>query len=166
MHRQHLERLALTAALAALTTAAACKSSSTPAKPDNENVASTAMSAPITTSPEGANEERPSCGREVNVHGKGYDAAARDCLWTAYTKGTPAGLAITVHTIEGDPITYTIQVRGASALDVAIDNQDRFGARGKRRTTCTKLTKREAPEGRYGFTLSSCAEGPSDITIP
>jgi hypothetical protein len=103
----------------------------------------------------------------MNVHGTGYDGIARDCLWDAYTTGRPAELVITVHTVEGDPITFTVRVRAAHVVEVIEDNRDRFGARGVRTTTCKTLEKRAHAEGRYRFALRDCGDtAPAEIMIP
>jgi hypothetical protein len=112
------------------------------------------------------------CGRERNVHGKGYDAAARQCFWQAYERGSAAHLSITVHTIEGDPIRYELETVPPSSVDVEIDSRDRFGAQGKSMRRCRGLSKQEAGESRFGFRLDECQpRGHSDaaaeqIAIP
>ena len=106
-----------------------------------------------------------SCGRETNVHGSGYDSAARGCLWDAWQNRSAAGLVITVHTVEGDPIAYTLRVRPGPVVDVTVDSRDRFGSPGVTRTTCKTLEKRAATEDRFGFVLRECEGRASEIVI-
>ena len=106
------------------------------------------------------------CGRETNVHGEGYDAAARACLWDAWTNRSAAGLVIKMHTVEGDPITYSIRVRPGPIVDVTEDNRDRFGSPGVHRSTCKTLEKRAGTGERFGFVLRGCEGHASEIMIP
>ncbi|HVK63473.1 MAG TPA: hypothetical protein VM694_03305 [Polyangium sp.] len=107
-----------------------------------------------------------SCGRETNVHGTGYDAAARACLWDAWLNGGAAGLMITMHTVEGDPISYMLRVRPGRVVDVTEDSRDRFGSPGVTRTTCRTLEKRAGSGDRFGFVLRGCEGRVSWIVIP
>jgi len=116
--------------------------------------------------PANAGEALPSCGRERNVHGEGYDAAARDCLWKAYQTTSPAELVITHYTVEGDPITFTIRMRAPSNIEVTEDSKDNWGWKGIRTTTCTSLEKIEHDPGRYKFKLGGCQDPRKEITIP
>jgi len=100
------------------------------------------------------------------VHGRGYDAAARTCLWEAWKKGTPADLVITLHTVEGDPITYALHVRDASTIEVKEDSRDRFGEPGVREATCTSMEKRTGNGDHFGFTLGGCTGRRPEMTIP
>ncbi|MDI1450318.1 hypothetical protein [Polyangium sp. 6x1] len=106
------------------------------------------------------------CGRETNVHGSGYDAAARSCLWDAWRNGSAAGLVITMHTVEGDPITYTLRVRPGPVVDVTVDSRDRFGSPGVTRATCRTLEKSAGTGDRFGFALRGCEGRASEIVIP
>lgn len=108
----------------------------------------------------------PSCGREVQVHGRGYDASARKCLWDAYLAGKPAALSLTRHTIEGDPITFTLRVLSGSSIEVIEDNRDRFGARGVRSSTCRTLEQRPSADGRVAFVVGGCSGGVAKIEVP
>jgi hypothetical protein len=104
--------------------------------------------------------------RARGTHRQGYDAAARKCLWDAYEAGKPAGLALTRHTIEGDPITFTLHVNSKDSIDVIEDNQDRFGARGVRRSTCKALARSREVDGRSGFIVSGCTGSAEKFEVP
>jgi hypothetical protein len=136
------------ALLASLATSSACTSAPPPAKPDAD---------PNTIS--------PTCGSEMNVHGKGYNLEARNCLWEAYQNAKTASLAITIHTVEGDPIKYLIDVHNKDDIDVTIDSHDHFGPHGVRHTKCGSITKFLSPQGRFGFTFQGCKDGPTELTI-
>ncbi len=116
--------------------------------------------------PSEANGADSTCGRETNVHGSGFDARARACLWDAWQNQSPAGLVITMHTVEGDPITYTLRVRSGPVVDVVEDNRDRFGSRGVFRSTCKTLEKRAGTGERFGFVLRGCEGHAAEIAIP
>ncbi|MDC3955961.1 DUF4362 domain-containing protein [Polyangium jinanense] len=138
-----------------------CSSRRTPAEGDTR---STSVVEPglMPSESDGAS----SCGRETNVHGSGYDAAARSCLWDAWRNGSTAGLVITMHTVEGDPITYTLRVRPGPVVDVTEDSRDRFGSPGVTRTSCKSLEKRSGTGDRFGFVLRGCEGRASEIVIP
>jgi len=99
-----------------------------------------------------------------------YDAAARECFWSAYSSGSSARWSLRSYTIEGDPIPTTLlfEPKGGIGLVVTRDTRgDRFGGVGNQRIfnyRCGTITK--APHGddisRYGFLLSNCTgDGPS-----
>jgi hypothetical protein len=146
-----------------LVSAAAPSCTGSRVRVDDEKIGTTTPTAAMSVD---ASAHASSCGREENVHGRGYDGAARDCLWKAYVGGTPAELVITMRTVEGDPITFTLRVRAAKVVDVIEDNRDRFGTPGVRRSTCATLEKRERADGRYGFALRDCGDARPEITIP
>jgi len=99
-----------------------------------------------------------------------YDAAARECFWSAYSNGSAARWSLRSYTIEGDPIPTTLlfQPKGGIGLVVTRDTSgDRFGGVGNQRIftyRCGTMTK--TPHGddisRFGFLLSNCGgDGPS-----
>jgi hypothetical protein len=148
--------------------AIACSPSPAPTTADEGAIRSTSPTAGRTT-PEATSPEipaNPSCGKEVDVHGQGYDAAARECLWKAYQSSQPAELVITVHTIEGDPITTALRVRSPSAIDVVRDSKDRFGSPGVTRSTCTSMQRKQDDRGRTIFSLAGCSGPQPELTIP
>lgn len=148
--------------------AASCTNSKAPTSAAAEDsVASTLKptSAASTTSEADAGPP-PSCGREVQTHGKGYDEAARACLWDAYQAGKPGELMLTRHTIEGDPITFTLRVRSASWIDVVIDDRDAFGAQGLRSAKCSVLERGPSANGRSGFIVRGCRGGFETVEVP
>jgi hypothetical protein len=87
-------------------------------------------------------------------------------LWNAYQAGRSAELALTHHTIEGDPITFTIQLRSKAIIEVVEDNGDRFGARGHRHSVCKVLERTPTANGRSGFIAHGCAGNVETITVP
>lgn len=148
--------------------AAACSNSKTRTRGAEESVTSTSSVGTAVGALPSPKEDAqaPSCGREVQTHGQGYDEKARSCLWEAYQAGRAASLALTRHTIEGDPITFTLRVRSSSAIDVIEDNQDHFGARGVRNTTCSTLVRAPIVEGRSGFIVRGCRGSVETFEIP
>ncbi|EYF02355.1 Hypothetical protein CAP_7284 [Chondromyces apiculatus DSM 436] len=99
------------------------------------------------------------CGKEKVVHGEGYDAAARECIWKAYLARDAAEFTTTHVTIEGDPIAYTIQIK--PDVVVTVDNQDRYGQKGVSTHTCQameRIRQEKQPE-RFGFALTGCVGG-------
>lgn len=146
--------------------AKSCAGSKSSKRGEEESVTTTSNDLPRPSTTPGDAGAAPSCGREVQLHGQGYDAAARKCLWDAYQAKKPAGLSLTRHTIEGDPITFTLRVLEDSSIEVVEDNQDRFGARGVRRSTCKTLEQRPSADGRSGFVLSGCVGGAEKIEVP
>ncbi|HXG36495.1 MAG TPA: hypothetical protein VNL15_05975 [Dehalococcoidia bacterium] len=122
------------------------------------------------------------CGHETNVHGTGYDAEARACLWEAVSGGQPVAFTTTIYTIEGDPVTYSVEGRAADdtspRFSVRVDSQDRFGVQGKFTYRCSDMQRVQrpmAPELRYSFVLRGCTgeqkdaphlEGSGEILVP
>jgi hypothetical protein len=147
--------LLLGGTLATLTVS--CASSKRPMPSSDEAVSSTSSTRPSSEAkPAGSAETAPSCGHEVQVHGRGINDSARDCLWDAYQAGREADLAMTMHTVEGDPITYTLHVRSKTAIDFVEDNKDSFGSPGIRRSTCSGLERGAEMNGHRGFRLQGC----------
>jgi hypothetical protein len=108
------------------------------------------------------------CGAEVQRHGAGYDAAARECIWQAYLAREPAELTTTRHTMEGDPVTSTIQITPKGVV-VVIDSKDRYGQQGVFTHTCRALERirQSARADRYGFALSGCEGGGAErVAVP
>lgn len=108
------------------------------------------------------------CGTETIVHGSGYDAAARECIWQAYVAREPAEFTTTHTTIEGDPIVYKVQITPKGFV-VTVDSKDRYGAQGVSTHTCEAFERirQEANPDRFGFALSRCTGGGKDrIAVP
>lgn len=121
--------------------------------------------------PASSGAERPrQCGKEENIHGEGYDSKARACLWRAVSDGKPVAFTTTIYTVEGDPITYTLQAMAAnddssSRFTVLVDSKDKFGSQGLFTYACKGIERvayQHAPQ-RYGFQLSDCT-GTGDET--
>jgi len=146
----------------------ACSNTKSRTHGAEESVSSTSSSLPVVTASPSSVEgkDAPTCGHEVQVHGRGYDEKARACLWDAYQAGKAASVALTRHTIEGDPITLTLRVHSGSSIELVENNQDRFGPRGVRTSTCSTLEQRVADDGRRGFILRGCRGSVETFEIP
>lgn len=108
------------------------------------------------------------CGVEVNQRNTGYDAAARECIWQAYMGRERAEFTTTRYTIEGDPITYRIEITPTGVV-VVVDSKDRYGQKGVFRHTCRNFERimQEGRKDRFGFALSSCAgSGAERLAVP
>ncbi|WP_437674720.1 hypothetical protein [Sorangium sp. So ce131] len=103
------------------------------------------------------------CGTEVVRRGDGYDGAARECIWQAYKDREPAVFTTTRYTIEGDPITYRLEVT-LTGVVVVVNSKDRYAQQGTFRHTCRNLERiaQDGTENRFGFALSACAGGGAD----
>lgn len=55
------------------------------------------------------------CGSTEDPHTK-YEAAGRECVWDAYSRGRSAKWVVTWRTIEGDPIPRTIRSAARTAV--------------------------------------------------
>lgn len=145
---------------------AGCGNSKAPTRAGEDSVASTSKTA-VGASTGGIDASAaPSCGHEVQTHGKGYDEVARTCLWDAYQAGKPGELMLTRHTIEGDPVTFTLRVRSASLIEVIEDNRDHFGAQGVRSTSCSALERTASTNERRGFVVRGCRGSVETIEVP
>lgn len=100
------------------------------------------------------------CGTEVVKRGEGYNAAARECIWQAYKDREPAEFTTTRYTIEGDPITYHVEVT-LTGVVVVVDSKDRYALRGVFRHACRNFERimQEGTDDRFGFALSGCSGG-------
>jgi len=149
------------------TLSSSCTKSKTKTPGSEEFVSSTSSAVPLLeplSADAGANAS--SCGREVQVHGQGYDEAARTCLWDAYRAGRAAELVMIRHTIEGDPISLTLRVRSNTSIEVVEDNRDRFGSRGLRSSVCKELERTAAVNERSGFVIRRCEGSDEKIDVP
>ena len=106
-------------------------SSATDARTDSPPPASPAIDF-ANAPPEVTNREPlPFCGWEMierTTGGDVYDAAIRDCFWSARDAGEPAEFISTGPTVEGDPITTIYRLLDTGELEILIDwSRDRFG---------------------------------------
>jgi hypothetical protein len=100
------------------------------------------------------------CGHEVSPHGQSPYPGARECLWSAYEQGQQAMFATTHYTVEGDPITWTVQLKRPDRIAVSVDTtRDHFGDQKVTDLTCTKLERLVEGE-RITLKLSGCS-GPN-----
>jgi len=103
----------------------------------------------------------PSCGAYDAVPGllPAEAQAARDCFLAAYGAGTEAELAITVISIEGDPITTIYRVLGANDVELFVDaSADEFAEVKNYQQRCTSVV-----EDGAGLAAANCAtvDGPA-----
>jgi hypothetical protein len=112
------------------------------------------------------------CGTTQEDSPPNYSAAARECIWTAYSGGRAAHWTVRGVTIEGDPIPATLTFDPARGLDVIRDiSADRFSQQADRRVWswhCPTMTKHvwATDTTRYSFELGGCTgDGPS-TTFP
>lgn len=116
------------------------------------------------------------CGHEIiDTNHQGYDVASRDCLWNAYSDGVSATFSTTAHTVEGDPITYTVRVIATNLIEVDLDaTKDRFGNQNVTKYTCRVMDRHLMPAGkirgaieRRVLTFRDCTGGDSaEVHIP
>ena len=87
------------------------------------------------------------CPDENLGQGDGYDRAARDCLWKAYTEGKAASFKTTKITPQRDPIVTRVVVRPGGRVEILYDNSlDTFSnEKGKFELTCTKFQRSVDP---------------------
>ena len=102
------------------------------------------------------------CPDEHLGQGDGYDRAARDCLWKAYTDGKAASFKTTKITAQRDPIVTRVVVRPGGRIEIFYDNSlDTFSnERGKYELTCTKFQRSVDPgSDRVRFLADNCRGG-------
>lgn len=102
------------------------------------------------------------CPDESLGNGDGYNAAARDCLWKAFSEGKAASFMTTRVTPERDPIVTRVTVRPGGRVEVFYDSSlDTFSnTKGKYTLTCTKFQRSVDPvNGRIRFLADSCRGG-------
>ncbi len=115
---------------------------------------------------------RPSGGQAVNLS-LNYDSHPPDCLWQAYTSGAAADAIMVNYTIEGDPVSYTVDIVSKERIHASIHSQDRYGPQGPFAYVCQEMSRQPAAQlpGRFYLVLTGCS-GPPDfldgsrLTIP
>ncbi|WP_438016534.1 hypothetical protein WMF18_37910 [Sorangium sp. So ce315] len=108
------------------------------------------------------------CGTEVVRRGDGYNGAARECIWQAYKNREPSEFKTTRYTIEGDPVSYHLEVT-ATGVVVVVDSKDRYALQGVFRHSCRNLERimQEGTDDRFGFALSACSGGGAErLAVP
>ena len=99
------------------------------------------------------------CPDENLGQGDGYDRAARDCLWKAYSEGKAASFKTTKITPQRDPIVTRVVVRPGGRIEILYDNSlDTFSnEKGKFELTCTKFQRSVDPgTDRVRFLADNC----------
>src|SRR5688500_10194338 len=83
------------------------------------------------------------CGEEAfDVAGRASDPAVRECLWDAYSTVDRARSRHIRQTIEGDPIVFTVHLRGLDRVELVIDSrEDRYSRRDVRTIHCTVIAR-------------------------
>ena len=102
------------------------------------------------------------CPDESLGNGEGYNAAARDCLWKAFSENKAASFMTTRVTPERDPIVTRVTVRPGGRVEVFYDSSlDTFSnTKGKYTLTCTKFQRSVDPvNGRIRFLADNCRGG-------
>ncbi len=102
------------------------------------------------------------CPDENFGQGDGYDRAARDCLWKAYSEGRAASFKTTRVTPQRDPIVTRVIVRPGGKVEILYDNSlDTFTTtKGKYELTCAKFQRSIDPGGeRVRFLADGCRGG-------
>jgi hypothetical protein len=104
----------------------------------------------------------PFCGRSVNI-GAAYDARPTECLWQAYSTGRPAKATVVQYTIEGDPITFAVDLASTEQIDVGIDSKDRYGPNGSFSYSCNGLSREPVLniQGRFHLIVTGCTGPPA-----
>jgi len=102
------------------------------------------------------------CPDESLGNGEGYNAAARDCLWKAFSEGKAASFMTTRVTPDRDPIVTRVTVRPGGRVEVFYDSSlDTFSnTKGKYTLTCTKFQRSVDPvNSRVRFLVDNCRGG-------
>ena len=99
------------------------------------------------------------CGIEKYVFGAGYDAQKRECVWSAFTAGTPAKFATVHHATEGALLTYTVVVTGRSHVEVTFENAAPGANGGTFHYSCTSLERRPINDqpNRMSLAATECS---------
>jgi len=108
------------------------------------------------------------CGLAVESVNAPYDLEGRECVWNAYSSGTPVRWQVTSITIEGDPIRQTLKFDRVLGVVVFRDmSADRFSGQANRRVwtwRCSTMAKAiwATDPSWYSFNLTSCTgDGPT-----
>ncbi len=102
------------------------------------------------------------CPDENYGQGDGYDRAARDCLWKAFSEGKAASFKTTKITPQRDPIVTRVVVRPGGKVEVSYDSSlDTFSnTKGKYELTCTKFQRSvDLASDRVRFLADNCRGG-------
>jgi hypothetical protein len=99
-----------------------------------------------------------------------YDSGARDCVWSAYSRGAAVQWHVSGTTIEGAPIPQSLRFDSVLGVVITRDfSADAFSAPENRRNwtwRCIKMTKVPwvTDPSRYSFELTNCTgDGPTTI---
>jgi len=86
----------------------------------------------------------PSCGSYTVTAGElpAADRSARDCFLAAFGNGTQKELSVTVHSMEGDPITTIYRVLGVNDVELFVDaSADKFADVKQYHQRCTSVVE-------------------------
>ena len=120
---------------------------------------------------------RPGSGAEVDcgtsdLRRVGYDAAAVDCFWRAFSAGRSVVLRVTQTTVEGDQIPMTLTFDPATGLVATRDvSADKFSSAADRRVwtwRCKGITRTPSATGtpHTFFELANCTGDGSATSFP
>lgn len=111
------------------------------------------------------------CGVSDETAPNAYDATARDCVWSAYSMGTPSRWTVMRRTTEGDPIRATMTAQRGFIIVTRDMTADRFSAAPDRRMwtwQCRTIAKRAwaTDPTRSFFDLSGCSGDGGSTAFP
>lgn len=119
------------------------------------------------------------CGASDLGPGITYDQTGRECVWNAYSAGTPTRWIVTAYTQEGAPVRETLRYEGGVLLMTRDLTADGFSSPSDRRIwswRCAAMTKRPytnttRPYGTdsqvpYSFELTSCTGEVAQAVFP
>ena len=112
------------------------------------------------------------CGTTIEGLDGAYDSKARDCVWSAYSRGAAVQWHLTSTTIEGASIPQTLRFDTVLGVVITRDlTADTFSAPADRHRwtwRCVKMTKMPwaTDPSRYSFELSYCTGDGPTTTFP
>jgi len=100
-----------------------------------------------------------------------YNSTDRQCVWNAYSAGTPTRWIVTEYTQEGAPIRATLNFAGGVVLVTRDMSADTFSSPANRRVwswRCSSMAKRPwaSDPQRYSFDLTSCTGDSGQAIFP
>jgi hypothetical protein len=111
------------------------------------------------------------CGVSDLGPGITYDLTGRQCVWNAYSAGTPTRWIVTKYTTEGAPTPESLNFDGGVLLMTRDMSADGFSSPADRRLwswRCTTMIKRPfvTDPQRYSFELSGCTGEIAQAVFP
>ena len=152
-------RLLLITGLAALVASCAQSGPPVPTASDRPNPTARATVAVV------------DCGVSDLGPSMAYNASERQCVWTAYSAGTPTRWIVTAYTTEGAPVRETLSFDGGVLLMTRELSADGFSSPADRRLwswRCGAMTQRPfvTDRLRYSFELTDCTGEVAQAVFP